>query len=393
MHILLTNKNFTHKKLLYDIIIHGDTMAKRKRMKKGIKTIFVLIILICLITGGLLIYNNYFKSDTEPVSSEIEKLMQEANISKDKYSKTLEFVLLNNIYDESYLDEYSDIEFQDKDNFASILTTFLPLGYSGKEINYITKLSENNIDKLSKIDYVDISNYYEFSNFDVNKIDRYNSYYEDNDYSYKDVITYVNINLDLPVYTDTTEVADPNDLLVLVNKYHYLPDGYKPSDLAYLPGAYGNNVPMREVIIEPFKELQAAAEEEIGVNFMPTTAFRDYNFQRTLYNNYVASDGVTAADTYSARPGYSEHQTGLSIDLKNTAISGSTRLTDENYEWLSNNAYRFGFIIRFPEDKTNITGYQFENWHIRYVGLDAAKIIYEEDLTLEEYINLYVTEY
>ena len=113
-------------------------------MKKGIKTIFVLIILICLITGGLLIYNNYFKSDTEPVSSEIEKLMQEANISKDKYSKTLEFVLLNNIYDESYLDEYSDIEFQDRDDFATILTTFLPLGYSSKEINYITKLSENN---------------------------------------------------------------------------------------------------------------------------------------------------------------------------------------------------------------------------------------------------------
>ena len=366
---------------------------RRKKVKKSFKLLITFTLILVIGLGGYFIYNNLFKDDTSPVSSEIEKLMQEANISKDKYSKTLEYVLLNNIYDEKYLDEYADIEFQESNNFSSILTTFLPLGYSGKEINYIMKLSEKNIEKLSEIDYIDISNYYEFSNFDVNKIDRYNSYYEDNDYSYKDVITYVNINLDLPVYTDTTEVADPNDLLVLVNKYHYLPDGYKPSDLAYLPGAYGNNVPMREVIIEPFKELQAAAEEEIGVNFMPTTAFRDYNFQRTLYNNYVASDGVTAADTYSARPGYSEHQTGLSIDLKNTAISGSTRLTDENYEWLSNNAYRFGFIIRFPEDKTNITGYQFENWHIRYVGLDAAKIIYEEDLTLEEYIDLYVTEY
>lgn len=366
---------------------------RRKRVKKGFKILLTFIVLLLIGIIGYFIYNNFLKDNSAPVSSEVEKLMQEENIDSTKYSKTLEYVLLNNIYDAKYLDEYADIEFQDRDDFTTILTTFLPLGYSGQEINYIMNLSTNNINKLSKIDYIDISNYYKFKNFDVDKIDRYNSYYEDNDYSYEDVVTYVNINLDLPVYTETTEVSDPNDLLVLVNKYHYLPDGYKPSDLDYLPGAYGNNVPMREVIVEPFQELQAAAKEEIGVNFMPTTAFRDYSFQRTLYNNYVASDGVTAADTYSARPGYSEHQTGLSIDLKNTAISGSTRLTAENYEWLSNNAYRFGFIIRFPEDKTYITGYQFENWHIRYVGLDAAKIIYEQDLTLEEYIDLYVTEY
>ena len=335
--------------------------------------------------------NKYFKE--EKIVSEVSKLMNEYNIPEDEYSKTLEFVLLNNIYNEEYLNEYKDIEYVDSDNFESILTTFLPKGYSGKEINYITNLSEKNIEKLKSIDYVDISNYYNIKNFDVDKIDRYNSFYEENEYSYEDVVTFVNIKLDLPVYTDTTEVEDPNDLLVIVNKYHYLPSGYEPDDLAYVPGAYGNNVPMREVIKEPFLKLQAAAEEEIGINLMPTTAFRGESFQRTLYNNYVASDGVEAADTYSARPGYSEHQTGLSIDLKNTNISGSTRLNDSDFEWLSNNAYRWGFIIRFPKDKTYITGYQFENWHIRYVGMEAAKIIYDEDLTLEEYIDLYVTEY
>ena len=386
------NNNFFHNILLYDIIIHGDIMAKRKKIKKGVKNIFGLIILICLVTGSLLIYNKFFKSDTH-VSSETEKLMQEANISKDKYSKTLEYVLLNNIYDESYLDEYGDIEFQDKDNFATILTTFLPLGYSGKEINYIMKLSDKNIDKLSNTKYTDISKYYNISNFDVDKIDRYNTYYENNEYNYEDVVTYVNIGMDLPVYTETTEVEDSDSLLVLVNKYHYLPDGYEPDDLGYIPGAYGNNVPMRKVIIEPFKELQKAAEEEIGVQFMPTTAYRGYSFQKTLYDRYVNEDGIEKADTYSARPGYSEHQTGLSIDLRNTALNSDIRLTDDDYEWLSNNAYRFGFIIRFPEDKTYITGYQFENWHIRYVGLDVAKIIYEQDLTLEEYIDLYVTKY
>lgn len=368
-------------------------MAKRKRIKKGIKTTLSLVLLVCLVIGGILVYNNFFKDDATAVSSEVEKIMQEYNIDNDKYSKVLEYVLLNNIYNEEYLDQYADIEYVDIDNFASILTTFLPKGYSGKEINYITKLSDKNVDKLSNRDYVDISKYYNISNFDVDKIDRYNTYYENNDYTYDVVVTYVNIGMDLPVYTDTIEVSDPDSLLVLVNKYHYLPDGYEPDDLGYVPGAYGNNVPMRDVIVEPFKELQAAALEEIDVEFMPTTAYRGYSFQSTLYNRYVSEDGVEAADTYSARPGYSEHQTGLSIDLRNTALSSDIRLTDDNYEWLSNNAYRFGFIIRFPEDKTYITGYQFENWHIRYVGKDAAKIIYEEDLTLEEYIDLYVTEY
>lgn len=241
------------------------------------------------------------------------------------------------------------------------------------------------------MDYKDISNYYVIKNFNASNIDRYIKY-EKKALDYKDIVTKVNLKLDLPVYTDTQEVKDANDLLVLVNKYNHLPKNYKPSDLAYLDGAYGNKVPMRSIIKEPFLELQAAAKKELNINLMPTTAFRDESFQRTLYTNYVNKEGVAKADTYSARPSYSEHQTGLSIDLKNTALS-NVRLSDENYEWLHNNAYKYGFIIRFPKDKENITLYQFENWHIRYVGKEAAKIIYENNLTLEEYIDLYVTEY
>lgn len=364
---------------------------RKKKIKKTFKIFLSIILILVISVSSYFVYNKFFRK--EEVVSEVSKLMNEYNINESEYSKTLEFVLLNNIYDEEYLDDYKDIEFVNSNNFANIITTFLPKGYSGKEINYITKLSEKNIEKLKNRDYVDISKYYNISNFDVDKIDRYNIYYEKNDYDIKDVVTYVNINLDLPVYSDTTEVKDPDSLLVLVNKYNGLPSGYEPSDLAYVPGAYGNNVPMRKVIKEPFLELQAAAKKEAGINFMPTTAYRGEVFQRTLYNNYVASDGKDAADTYSARPGYSEHQTGLSIDLKNTNISGSTRLSNSDFDWLSNNAYRWGFIIRFPKDKTYITGYQFENWHIRYVGLEAAKIIYDENLTLEEYIDLYVTEY
>ena len=188
-------------------------------------------------------------------------------------------------------------------------------------------------------------------------------------------------------YTDTKEVSDPNDLLVLVNKFNYLPKDYKPSDLVYIDGAYGNKVPIRSVLKDDFLALQTAAKNEIGVKIMPTTAFRDQNFQKTLYDKYVKKDGVKAADTYSARPGYSEHQTGLAIDLKNIALK-KTRLSDENYKWLEENAHKYGFIVRFPKEKEQITGYKFENWHIRYVGKEVAKYIMTNKLTLEEYIDL-----
>lgn len=384
--------NFGKKGNYCDIINMVIILTKRKKkIKKTFKLVFSFIFIVGLLSCSYFIYNKYFKE--KEITSEVNKLMLENDISTEKYSKTLEYVLINNLYDEAYLDEYSDIEYNDNKNFANILTTFLPLGYSGKEINYIFKLSNKNIEKLSKSEYIDITNYYNISNFNVDNIDRYNQYYESNNYSYQDVVTYVNINLDLKAYSVTKEVEDPNNLLVLVNKYNFLPNNYKPEDLTYVPGAYGNNVPMREVIKEPFIELQKAAEEEIGIILKPTTAFRDQSFQNTLYNNYVAKDGVEAADTYSARPGFSEHQTGLAIDLKNTLISSSTRLNDSDFEWLSNNAHRFGFIIRYPKEKVDITGYQFENWHIRYVGLNIAKTIYENNLTLEEYIDLYITEY
>ena len=188
-------------------------------------------------------------------------------------------------------------------------------------------------------------------------------------------------------YTDTKEVSNPNDLLVLVNKFNYLPKDYKPSDLVYIDGAYGNKVPIRSVLKDDFLALQRAAKDELGITLMPTTAFRDQNFQKTLYDKYVKKDGVKAADTYSARPGYSEHQTGLAIDLKNMALKNA-RLSDENYKWLEENAHKYGFIVRFPKEKEHITGYKFENWHIRYVGKEVAEEIMSKGLTLEEYIEI-----
>ena len=123
-----------------------------------------------------------------------------------------------------------------------------------------------------------------------------------------------------------------------------------------------------------------------NIIFKITTAYRDYNFQSILYNNYVNSDGKTLADTYSARPGYSEHQLGYSFDLTNEDYADFSEFeyTDE-YKWLQENAYKYGFILRYPKDKEYITGYVFESWHYRYVGNDISTYIYENDITYEEY--------
>ena len=128
----------------------------------------------------------------------------------------------------------------------------------------------------------------------------------------------------------------------------------------------------------------AARKENLTIKI--TTAYRNYNFQSILYNNYVKSDGIKAADTYSARPGYSEHQLGYSTDLTNGKnVSFDDFETTKEFEWLSKNAYKYGFILRFPKDKDYLTGYKYESWHYRYVGEDIAKYIYENDITYEEY--------
>ncbi len=365
-------------------------MGRRRRKRRR----FILFLLIIAIGAFLIVKYNKVDMVSKYSKEALEVIKEKGiKIKKNVYSKTLDELLKHNKYNLEYVEEYLNITYVEADNFLDNINKYLKKGYKAKDINNIYKLSKKNQEKLLEMDKVDFDKYVKIKNFDVEKIDRYNKYKSDNkEIDIKDVVTYVNINLDIPYYSEAEEVSDPDNLLVLVNKYNHLPKNYKPEDLVYAPGAYGNKVPFRKVIRDDFEELQKKAKEDINIELMPTTAFRDESFQTTLYNNYVASDGKEKADTYSARPGYSEHQTGLAIDLKNMALS-NTRLTDDDYKWLEDNSYKYGFIIRFPKDKENITGYQFENWHIRYVGKDNAKIIHDNNLTLEEYIDLYVKEY
>ena len=157
--------------------------------------------------------------------------------------------------------------------------------------------------------------------------------------------------------------------ILIVNKKYSLPANYNPG--------------VDQTASTALKQLQQAASTA-GHNIPLISGFRSYSRQQTLYNNYVARDGQALADTYSARPGHSEHQTGLAFDVGKL---------DDNYGstpagiWLKENCHKYGFILRYPKGKESITGYQYEPWHIRYVGVEHATKIMNQNITLEEYLN------
>ncbi len=161
------------------------------------------------------------------------------------------------------------------------------------------------------------------------------------------------------------------DGIIVVNKTYGLPENFAVTEL-------------NPLALSSFNKLSSDAAL-LGLNIRCSSGFRSYATQQTLYNNYVASDGVAAADTYSARPGHSEHQTGLAIDVN--SISDDFLGTPE-CEWLAKNAHRYGFIIRYPKGKEDKTGYRYEPWHIRYLGVETATAVYNSGLCLEEYLGI-----
>ena len=141
---------------------------------------------------------------------------------------------------------------------------------------------------------------------------------------------------------------------------------------------------LRRRLGEGFVDFGADAAAREGLRIYNASAYRSYTTQKWVYQRYVNQEGTQEADTYSARPGCSEHQTGLALDINTASLSDHFEETEE-YAWLVENSWRYGFILRFPEGKEEITGYQFEPWHYRYVGPAAARVCYENGWTLEEY--------
>ena len=197
----------------------------------------------------------------------------------------------------------------------------------------------------------------------------------------EEAVLQVNMGLDRPFYQDAETVSDPSALDVLVNKYHVLSADFVP-ELEPLTGLGSGSLDPRAAAA--FREMAQAAQTD-GITLRSVSAYRSYQTQRYLYNNNATLYGRHNADTYSARAGSSEHQTGLALDI-NVATRSAHFEDTADYAWLQAHCADYGFILRYPEGKQPITGYRFEPWHYRYVGVETARVCMEEGLTYEEYM-------
>ena len=264
-----------------------------------------------------------------------------------------------------------------KKSFILFLILFLVFGCSKnnvykKKLNYL-----NNIDK--NIDY-----------FNYDYIDRYIRYKNNNlNLDNKDIITRVNIGLDNAFYANTKESNYLNNINILVNKYTYVPRNYKPENLVLMHEYSKENI---YLVSDAYKKFVLLADSALkqGLNIRAISAYRDVSYQENLYSKYSKNDSLEIVDTYSARPGYSEHHTGLAIDVDNINTSYEYFEYTDEYEWMINNSYKYGFILRYPKSKEDITGYKYESWHFRYVGKKAAKYIHRHNITYDEYFVRFI---
>lgn len=237
----------------------------------------------------------------------------------------------------------------------------------------------------------EVQEYLDLSNFHGDKVSRYLAYEADN---IPDKVMAVNMNLDLEPYSTTNVIEDDSDLTLLVNKYYALPEGYVPDDLVdvnyvceqgkHFSCSTMQRMQLRKEAAKAYESFVEAAQKE-NITIVAIATYRSYEYQASLYNYNKDIYGMEYADAYYARPGQSEHNSGLAVDITFNDHNYNEIENYEGYDWILKNMHQYGFILRYPEDKQKITQYGYESWHIRYVGKEAAKTIYENHWTLEEY--------
>ena len=206
----------------------------------------------------------------------------------------------------------------------------------------------------------------------------------------EEIVWRVNANLDQTFYDKNyVQYADKNtEEPLLINKFNRVSDSYKPKKLVKIEGDY---VATPETVAA-YKELTADLQKQ-GMKIYVVSSYRDIAYQDNLYNYYLKTDSKQEVDTYSARPGYSEHHTGRALDISQVYNNLDAFEGSKEAKWVYENAYKYGFIVRYKEEQMEVTGYIFEPWHITYVGKEISMKMHDENIeTLEEYVAKYMAD-
>lgn len=271
----------------------------------------------------------------------------------------------------------------------------LSAGYSEEEVKVIKdKFSNDKIDILLKEKYdKNVVSFIKEKYFIYNNLSKYMEYKKKNkNDTYTHVVSIINTEADVEWLDNEKETDTSKGNLMLVNRLYGLSKDYEPDDIIDVPVSISySGVKISKSILENIEELIEAGKEA-GYTFVLSDGYRSYEAQKKMFESYKNSYGYEEADKNVARPGHSEYQTGISFQIvPYNKVFDKPRESTE-YLWLKDNAYKYGFIFRYPEDKKDITLFDSYTWRLRYVGTDAASIIENEKICFEEYYAYFVNK-
>ncbi len=367
--------------------------VKRLRLKEPFNSIVrVLLIILGLLFAVFLFYRFQIHSIkrigySEKAANEILFSWKKNYVEDIKYSKTLNKAFESDNYKEKYLKKYSMIDYYESDLLIDNINTMLNKGYSVIDINLVfSRGTQEEVLEFSKKDRVLYLE--EFLEYDFSRLrlfDDYVAYSNDSGENAYTTIVYVNLNSNKEEYKDPIIVSEfSTDMLV--NKHFKLDDKFVPKDLVDIDTKYtdGDKLKLNREAYNAFKKMY-----KDNKNIYINTAYRSFDDQTELCNYYKKLYGDSYVTKYVAKPRFSEHETGLAIDV--ASKNSLTFIKSDEYKWMIDNAYKYGFIYRFSDEFEKITGFRAEPWHYRYVGIDISKKIHDKEMSFEEYYatNIY----
>lgn len=368
-------------------------MAKKRKLKlkKPFVIILKIIFIVILVFLGMFLFYSYQVKDVSKLGYDKEAsknilLLGKKDIIKSyEYSDTLNAAFKSKYYKDANLDSYSKIKYQDQKNIIKNINTLIDKGYSNSNISLI--LAHGNDDDVSefakrdKIKYLE--EFYSLSYAKLKYYDRYVKYSSETGEDEETTVLFVNLSMDTDDYFNPVKTS-AFSIDMLVNKHYKLDEDFVPDDLVEFDQEYCNDEVQegnREAVVA-FKNMYEAAKKE-GLGLVINSSYRSYQDQENICNTFKDLYGEGYVTKYVALPGFSEHQTGLAFDIGST--SSKVFAESKEYEWMKENAYKYGFILRFTKANAYITGFRSEPWHYRYVGKKVAKYIYDNNISLEEY--------